>query len=132
MRDTHRRAGPRSVAAGLALLLAACGPGTGGTGLPPGDGADSSSVVSAPTPSTQAPSASRLPVAALPDRAPDLAGPIEAVDADTLTLAGVGLVRASVSLRDGNGAPLGAEAAQPGRAARAWRTGETWVVALDG
>jgi hypothetical protein len=45
MRERVRPAWRRLVVAWLALGLAACGPGTGGTGLPPGDGGDALSTV---------------------------------------------------------------------------------------
>ncbi|MFM1988786.1 MAG: hypothetical protein RJA99_1743 [Pseudomonadota bacterium] len=130
------RVAARLVAACLALVLAACGPGTGGTGLPPGDGTPTASTGTAPSstaPSSTVPSSTAPAlVAPLPDRAPDLAGPIESADADALTIAGTRLPRASVSLRDAAGAPLADDAAQAGRPARAWRAGEGWLVALGG
>ena len=125
MTEARRRIGARVALAALALALQACGPGSGGTGLPPGDSA-SSVPVSAPPP----PSATRVPASGLPERAPELSGPLERVDADSLTLAGVVLPRASVALLDAAGAPLAAEAARPGLAARAWRVGDGWLVAL--
>lgn len=131
LRSAARPAMAALAAVWLALALAACGPGTGGTGLPPGDELSNASSAPAPTPITPTGSGLALP-APLPDRMPDLAGPIESVDADTLTIAGTRLPRAAVSLRDATGAPLAADAARTGRSARAWRAGEGWLVALGG
>ena len=109
-------------AVGLALLLQGCGPGTGGTGLPPGAGASDAASTLALAPSVEA----------LPGRTPDLAGPLQSVDAETLGIAGASLPRAGVSLRDPVGNPLAADAARVGLPARAWRVGDGWVVALGG
>jgi hypothetical protein len=126
MADPRTRARTRLLrgvaAVGLALLLQACGPGTGGTGLPPGSGATDAASSLALAPSIEA----------LPGRTPDLAGPLQSVDAGTLGIAGTSLPRAGVSLRDPAGAPLPADAARVGLPARAWRVGDGWVVALGG
>jgi hypothetical protein len=102
-------------AAWLASLLQACGPGTGGTGLPPvGASAD----------------ATAIPALALPSREPELVGTIESVDGATLRIAGAALPRPSVSLYDESGVAVSADAVRIGTTARAWRVGEGWVVAL--
>jgi hypothetical protein len=124
-------------AAAASLLLAGCGPGTGGTGLPPGsdtaqvDAALPSPVTSpvtspGPQPSTGTVAAPRP----LPSRAPDLDGTIDRVDDATLSIAGSALPRAAtdVVLADGSAAP--ADAARAGRAARAWLENGRWLVVL--
>ena len=115
----------------LALLLQACGPGTGGTGLPPvGASADATAAVPAAGSGTAAALAPGVPALALPAREPELVGTIESLDAATLRIAGAALPRASVSLYDESGAAVSADTVRIGAAARAWRVGEGWVVAL--
>jgi hypothetical protein len=119
----------------LALLLQACGPGTGGTGLPPvGASADATAAGAAAVPAagsgTAAALAPGVPALALPAREPELVGTIESLDAATLRIAGAALPRASVSLYDESGAAVSADTVRIGAAARAWRVGEGWVVAL--
>jgi hypothetical protein len=112
----------RSVAARLAamlllLLAQGCGPGTGGTGLPPGAGVNGSAVADAPA-------------AALPERPADLAGPIERVDATVVRIAATDLPLALSDLVFDDGSPATADALQPGVEARAWRVGERWRVSI--
>lgn len=107
-------------AAWLALLLQACGPGTGGTGLPPGGASADTAAALAPAATAFVP----------PAREPELVGTIESVDGATLRIAGATLPRAEVSLYDANGAAVSADAVRPGTAARGWRVGEGWVVTL--
>jgi hypothetical protein len=120
-------------AAAASLLLAGCGPGTGGTGLPPGsDTAPVDAALPSPVTST-GPQPSTGTVAAprpLPSRAPDLDGTIDRVDDATLSIAGSALPRAStdVVLADGTAAP--ADAPRVGRAARAWLENGRWLVVL--
>jgi hypothetical protein len=122
----------------LCVLLQACGPGTGGTGLPPAstsapasnttggttDGPPPSSSTGTTTVAPPSSSATTAPLSSAPDRAPDLAGVIERLDDTTVLLAGVVLPRGEVDLI---GAPL-----RVGATARAWREGGRWVVRVDG
>lgn len=132
MRDRARLVRIRLVVAWLALGLAACGPGTGGTGLPPGDGGTPTSAPSLQTPPAPTPSSSGSPAEPLPSGTPDLAGAIESIDPDAVTIAGRRLPWTALSLRDASGAPLALDAVRIGRAARAWQVGTVWVVALGG
>lgn len=132
MRDRAPASHVRLLAAWLALGLAACGPGTGGTGLPPGDGGTPTSSSGLQAPAAPTPSSSGSTPAPLPTGAPDLAGTVEAIDPDALTIAGRRLPWTAVSLRDASGAMLAADAVRVGRTARAWQVGAVWVVALDG
>jgi len=121
----------RSVAARLAamlllLLAQGCGPGTGGTGLPPSAGLPDSAVADAPAPVAAAPA----PSAPLSDRPADLAGPIERVDATVVRIAETDLPLALCDLLFDDGSPATAEALQPGVEARAWRVGERWRVSI--
>ena len=131
MRDRARLVRIRLVVGWLALGLAACGPGTGGTGLPPGDGGTPTSASSLQTPPSPTPSSSVTPAEPLPSGTPDLAGSVESVDPDAVTIAGRRLPWATISLRDASGATLAADEARVGRTARAWQVGAVWVVALD-
>ncbi|MEI7446660.1 MAG: hypothetical protein WCK28_17355, partial [Burkholderiales bacterium] len=83
------------------------------------------------TPAAPLPSSSGSTAVPLPAGTPDLAGPVESVDADALTIAGRRLPWSAVSLRDASGTALAADAARVGRTARAWQVGAVWVVALD-
>jgi len=128
----------RLLAALLCVLLQACGPGTGGTGLPPASSSAPATSTTGPTADTPPPSnttgtttggtppssATTAPLPSAPDRAPDLVGVIERVDDTTVVLAGVTLPRAEIDLI---GAPL-----QLGAAARAWREGGRWVLRVGG
>lgn len=112
----------RSIAARLAatlllLLAQGCGPGTGGTGLPPA--ADSSGFPLA-----------EAPAAPLPDRPADLAGPIERIDATVVRIAATDLPLALSDLLFDDGSPATADALRPGVEAQAWRIGERWRVSI--
>jgi hypothetical protein len=111
------------------LALYGCGPGTGGTGLPPGgSGTPPETTAAVHAPAVQAPAADpapRLP----PPRPADLEGTVDAIDAQTVTVAGVVLPRASL---DAVG-PDGRAAETPlavGVSVRAWRLGERWLLVL--
>lgn len=112
----------RSVAARLAamlfvLLAQGCGPGTGGTGLPP-----------APGPIAPASTSATLTVGF--DRPADLAGPIEQLDATVIRIAGTDLPRDLSDLLFDDGGPATADALRVGVEAQAWRVGERWRVAI--
>jgi hypothetical protein len=112
----------RAVAARLAALLLlllaqGCGPGTGGTGLPPGGGSSGFPWTEAPT-------------APLPDRPADLAGPIERIDATVVRIAATDLHLALSDLLFDDGSPATADALRPGVEAQVWRIGERWLVSI--
>jgi hypothetical protein len=101
----------------LLLLAQGCGPGTGGTGLPPAAGSSGIPLEEAP--------------AAPPsDRPADLAGPIELVDATVVRIAATDLPLALCDLLFDDGSPATADALRPGVEARAWRIGERWRVSI--
>jgi hypothetical protein len=109
----------------LVLALLGCGPGTGGTGLPPGADASVAPTTTAPgSANTTAPSV------ALPDRAPDLAGPIERLDATVIRIAATDLPRERAELLLDDGTAATADALQVGAEARAWFDGARWQVAI--
>jgi hypothetical protein len=121
---------PLLVALLVALLaLLGCGPGTGGTGLPPGgSGTPPETAAALNAPAVQAPAADPAP--RLPPATPaDLEGPVDAIDAQAVTVAGVVLPRASLDTVG----PDGRAAETPlavGVSVRAWRLGERWLLVL--
>jgi len=149
--DPFPRLAARWLFAG-AVLLSGCGPGTGGTGLPPAastpgpaptaDAGPGTGAVTAPPPvagtPVPAPPFAAAPTLGgqetgsnLPARTADLAGVVTAVDAETVVVAGTALPRAAlrVSRPDGSAAP--SDLLQPGVAVRVWRVGEVFLVRLE-
>jgi hypothetical protein len=102
----------------LLALLQGCGPGTGGTGLPP-------AAADLGAPATNAPSV------ALPDRPADLAGPIERFDATVIRIAGTDLPRDGTDLVFEDGSATTDAALRVGAQARAWRVDTGWRVAIQ-
>jgi hypothetical protein len=107
------------------LGLAGCGPGEGGTGLPPP--ASGSATVGAPDATLPPPTPATLLAAGVPA---DVAGTIAALDDRVLVIGDVALPRDAVDavLADGRPAPPGSLAV--GARATAWRLGERWLVQL--
>lgn len=129
-RDAMRAAIRTAVAPALAaLMLAGCGPGTGGTGLPPGS--DTASVGLVPPIANSQPTAGAVVAPRpLPARAPELEGTIDGLDDATLSIAGRALPRASTDPVLADGTPAPDAALRVGRAARAWLENGRWLVAL--
>jgi len=129
-----------------AALLAGCGPGTGGTGLPPAGSAPGPAPTADAGPGAGAgavaPPSAGAPVSAptlgepesapvQPARTADLAGLVTAVDAETVVAAGAALPRDElrVTRADGSDAPV--DLLQPGVSVRVWRVGDVWLVRLE-
>ncbi len=148
-----RRSGTARTACAVWLmltLLQGCGPGSGGTGLPPeaGLGAEqpNSPVAALPPapglgteqpnppvaalPPAPGPGDAPIggPVAGPPDRPADLAGPIERVDATVIRIAGTDLPRDEVDLLFEDGSHATTEDPPVGAEARAWRVAGRWQV----
>lgn len=142
----------------IVALLAGCGPGTGGTGLPPASSsAPAGDAVAAPpasgpttAPPTAAPPTSgptTVPPAAgspsdpaigpapvvavtVPDRPPDRIGTVESIDATTLRVAGLEIARARVDVLLADGRPANVDALRTGAEVIAWEVGPRIVVQL--
>jgi predicted small lipoprotein YifL len=111
--------------------LVGCGPGTGGTGLPPGGSSaqpDAAATVSAPT--VQAPTADTVPLLRPPSTSADLEGPITAVDSATVTVSGTALPRALLDAVGSDGRAAPTDALAVGIPVRAWRIGERWLLVV--
>lgn len=129
----------------IAVLLAGCGPGTGGTGLPPASSADGGTAptgggtsggdASSPPPAAAAPPAavtSPAPTGAatVPARAPDLVGTVDAVDDTTLRIANLTVALALVDVVLSDGSPSSVAALRAGARVLAWVVGSRIVVQL--
>lgn len=133
-------------------LIAGCGPGTGGTGLPPASaGAPTGDAVAAPpttgpttgptsgpTPTPPAagspsgPTIGTTPAApvTVPDRPPDRVGAVESIDETTLRIAGLEVARARVDVLLADGRPATVDALRTGAEVLAWEVGPRFVVQL--
>lgn len=130
-----RRSGTARTACAVWLmltLLQGCGPGSGGTGLPPeaGLGAEQPNSPVAALPPATGPGDAPIggPVAGPPDRPADLSGPIERVDATVIRIAGTDLPRDEVDLLFEDGSHATTEDPPVGAEARAWRVAGRWQV----
>lgn len=112
--------------------LVGCGPGTGGTGLPPGGSSaqpDAAATVSGPT--VQAPAADTVPLLRPPSTPADLEGPITAVDSATVTVSGTtALPRALLDAVGSDGRAAPTDALAVGIPVRAWRIGGRWLLVV--
>jgi hypothetical protein len=142
---TRPDARPRAAAILLIVaLITGCGPGTGGTGLPPASaGAPTGDAVAAPPasgPTTRPPAAGSPsgpaigPTAAapvtVPDRPPDRVGTVESIDETTLRIAGLDIARARVDVLLADGRPATVDALRTGAEVLAWEVGSQIVVQL--
>lgn len=120
--------------AALAALLG-CGPGTGGTGLPPGGTGtqpEAAATTAAPVDAVQAPTAAAPSLLPPPATPADLEGPITAIDALTVTVAGVALPRALLDAVGPDGRAALPASLAVGVPVRVWRPGERWLLVVPG